>query len=340
MGTLDNIPYYIKGKPPRPLFEVGYMEELERAWKRPWGAQTHTGRMEMVMVHRPGEENEAPEIDQDLAFFNLPKGKPNLEVMQKEHDDFTQLLRDHGVEVIYLNPAPPLVGTYGIPLRSLVYARTATVVNGGAIIDRNACHYKRGMEWFYTRRLMEIGCPILYTVHGMGSFEASDMIIIDRKCVLIAKSCRTNEEGIRQVRQILEQVGVEEFIMTDLPGFWSERTEVCGGSSGYYHLDAVFAMVAEGIAVVKTAGVGYHALERLYRRGIEIIEVPEPEIRPGYGAANGLVIAPGKVVVPVGNPLTVAEIRKRGIAVYEMNFSEILKGGGGPKCITLPLIQR
>jgi N-dimethylarginine dimethylaminohydrolase len=316
------------------------MEELEKAWGRPWGAQTHTGRLEMVLVHRPGEENEAPEIKEDPPFFNLPKGIPDLKLMQKQHDAFVELLQNHGVEVIYLNPSPPLVGTYGIALRALVFARTGTVIRGGAILDRNANHYKRGMERFYAKRLTEIGCPILYTVHGMGSWEASDIIFVDPKCVIIGMGSRSNEEGFRQIRPILEQAGVEEFIITDLPGYWIHRTEQIGGQSGYFHLDGVFAMVAERVAVVNTAGVGYHALDKLNKRGVDIIEVPEKEAHSGYGAANGLVIAPGEVVVPAGNPETVARIRKKGITVHELDMSALLKGGGGPKCITMPLIQR
>ncbi len=166
-----------------PLFKVGFMEEMERAWGRRWGAQTHTGRLEMVLVHRPGEENEAPEIREDPTFFNLPEGVPEPKGLREEHDAFADILRREGTEVVYLDPERPLVGTYGIPLRALVYARTGTVIQGGAIIDRNANHYKRGMERFYAKRLAELGCPILYTVHGMGSFEASDLIFVDPKCI-------------------------------------------------------------------------------------------------------------------------------------------------------------
>lgn len=214
------------------------------------------------------------------------------------------------------------------------------MIHGGAILDRNATHYKRGMERFYAKRLVEIGCPILYTVHGMGSWEASDIIFVSPKCAVIGMGLRSNEEGFRQIRPILEQAGVEEFLITEMPGYWTYRKEQIGGYSGYFHLDGVFAMVAEGVAVVNTAGVGYHLLEKLHKKGVEIVEVPEKEGGRGYGAANGLVIAPGEVVVPAGSPETVSAIRKKGITVHEIDISEILKGGGGPKCITMPLIQR
>ena len=34
-----------------------------------------------------------------------------------------------------------------------------------------------------------------------------------------------------------------------------------------------------------------------------------------------------------------AELRKRGIEVIELDLSEFAKGGGGPTCLTLPLIR-
>ena len=299
MSRLDKIKYYQKGRT-APLFGVGFMEELERTWNRPWGAQTHTGRLEMVLLHRPGEENDAPEIREDPAFFNLPEGLPDWRIMQREHDAFADVLRSEGVEVVYLEPDAPLVGTYGVSLRALVYARTATVIRGGAIMDRNANHYKRGMERFYTKRLANLGCPILYTVHGMGSFEASDLIFVSPSCAIIGKSMRTNQEGIDQVVPILRQNGVEDILFTDVPGYWHRREAQWGGASGYFHLDAIFGMAAENLAVVYPGGVGYHLLEELNSRGIEIIEVPDAEVH--MLAPNLLVIKPGTVVIPGRQP--------------------------------------
>lgn len=338
MGRLDAVPHYRKGSGPIPLFNVGFMEELEKAWGRRWGAQSHTGTLELVLVHRPGDENTAPEIAEDPSFFNLPEGSPDLPRMQKEHDLFVEILQREGVEVVYLEPEGPLVGTYGLSLRALVYARTATVIGGGAILDRNANHYKRGMERFYARRLTALGCPILYTVHGLGSWEASDLIFVDPKCAIIARSVRSNQAGIDQVIPMLRHNGVEDVLFTDLAGYWTRRDSQWGGCSGYFHLDAVFGMAAERVAVVYTGGVGYHLLEQLHKRGVELVEVSEAEVRTL--APNLLVIKPGTVVIPAGNPDTVRQLRKKGITVHEVDFTELLKAGGGPKCITMPLVQR
>lgn len=337
MANLKDVPYYTPGRT-TPLFGVDYMEELPKAWGgRHWGAQNHAGTLELVMVHRPGEENVASEIEEDPAFFNLPQGNINLEAMQKEHDAFTDILRGDGAEVIYLDPEPPRVGTYGVPLRGLVYSRTATAINGGILLDRNANHYKRGMEYFYAKKLLELGCPILYTVHGNGSFEASDLIFAKPDTAVLARSIRSNEEGLRQIEGMLRQNGIEDILYTDLPGYWGRRESQWGGSSGFFHLDAVFGMAAENVAVIYTGGVGYHLLEELDKRGIEIVEVSDAEV--GNLAANLLVIRPGVVVLPEGNPETTRELERKGIKVHTLKMPELLKAGGGPKCITMPLVQ-
>lgn len=337
-SSLERIPYYEAGRGPIPLFDVGYMEELARAWGREWGAQNSVGTLEMVLVHRPGDENLAAEFAEDPGFFNLPEGQPDLAGLQAEHDSFCDIMRSEGCEVVYLDPAPPLVGTYGIPLRALVYARTATVIDGGAIMDRNANHYKRGMERFYSKRLTELGCPILYTVHGNGSFEASDLIFINPTCVALGRSVRTNDAGMAQVMAILRQNGIEDFVITDIPGPWRKRERQWGGASGYFHLDNVFGMAAEGVAVVHAGGVGYHFLDALDRRGVEIVEVPEAEVQTL--AQNLLVLKPGVVLMPANNPSTAGALEAKGIKVHQLEMPELLKAGGGPKCITMPLVHR
>ncbi|WP_270646662.1 arginine deiminase [Paeniclostridium hominis] len=57
--------------------------------------------LKKVLLHRPGEEveNLTPETLERLLFDDIPY----LEVMQKEHDEFADILRSNGVEVVYLH---------------------------------------------------------------------------------------------------------------------------------------------------------------------------------------------------------------------------------------------
>ena len=56
--------------------------------------------LKKVLLHRPGREllNITPDKLQELLFDDIPF----LKVAQKEHDAFAEILRENGVEVVYL----------------------------------------------------------------------------------------------------------------------------------------------------------------------------------------------------------------------------------------------
>ncbi len=58
------------------------------------------GKLKRVLLHRPGNEllNLTPDSLSRLLFDDIPY----LPEAQKEHDEFAQVLRDNGVEVVYL----------------------------------------------------------------------------------------------------------------------------------------------------------------------------------------------------------------------------------------------
>jgi len=59
-----------------------------------------TGTLKKVLLHRPGKEllNISPDTMDRLLFDDIPY----LKIAQEEHDAFTQVFRDNGVEVVYL----------------------------------------------------------------------------------------------------------------------------------------------------------------------------------------------------------------------------------------------
>jgi len=333
---LNKIPRYKEGAPHRPILDVPFMDELEATWKAPWGnVGGPFGFLNKVLVHKPGEEQDIEMIGDDLQLFNLPEGKTDVKKFREQHDNFVKALREHGSEVIFLEPKRPLVGTYGIPLRSASFMREHITVPGGIIICREAVAYKRGLEAFHAQRVGELGCPIIYTVHGNGVFEGSNSYWIDDKSIILATGLRGNAEGMRQIEWVLRNMGVEDIHHAQLPGYISRREHQVGPNSGYFHLDMTFGMASEGVACLYPGGVGYDTIDWLEKKGVDIVEISEEELH--LCAPNLLPLAPKKCLVPgIGFKMT-DELRKRGVEVVEVDLSEFAKAGGGPTCMTLPL---
>ena len=336
---LARIPLYEKGKPPQPLFDIDYMDELEATWGRKWGAQTELGRLRSVMV-QPITRGpvESPVVLEDPIYFGWPKGLPDMAAMLRNHESLVNLMKAEGVEVIYLNAPEFARGVYTV-LYGYDGPREVVVANGGALIGRPAVAAKRGIERILAQRLMEIGCPILYTMHGKGSaFEGGgNLIWLDETHVMLGASIRTSMEGIEEISPILNSVGVEEIHVAHLPGYLNHWTERAGGPGGFYHLDMVFNMAAEGVALIYPAGVGYDTVRYLKKKGLDLIEVPYEEMQ-NY-ACNVLALRPGRLIVTAGNPRTREQLEKRGIETVEMSFEGGKVSGRGPACSTLPLIR-
>lgn len=53
--------------------------------------------------------------------------------------------------------------------------------------------------------------------------------------------------------------------------------------------------------------------------------------------ANTLAIAPGEVIVYSRNPVTNKLLEENGIKIHVMSSSELSRGRGGPRCMSMPL---
>ena len=335
---LEHIPLYEKGKPPQPLFDIDYMDELEATWGRKWGAQTELGQLRAVMMQPPTMgQTDTPLYREDPVYFMWPKGVPDFEAMKRNHQSLADLLKGEGVEIVYLNAPDAVRGTYTF-IKGYDAPREPVILNGGALVCRNAIGPQRGINKLIATRLMEIGCPILYMAHGKGSsITGGNFVWLDERHVMIGCSVHTSMEGIEEVTPILHRAGVEEIHVAHMPGYLNQMTERAGGAGGFYHLDMIFQMVDQGVAVIYPAGVGYDTIRYLKKRNIDLIEIPLEEVQ-NY-ACNLLPIRPGRVVLTAGNARTREALEKRGVEVLEMTFDGGRLSGRGPVCSTLPLVR-
>jgi arginine deiminase len=89
---------------------------------------SEVGRLRAVIVHRPGAELKRvlPRQAGQLLFAGLPWAAR----AQQEHDIFTQVLRDHGVQVLYLTELLQDVLEYAPARQQAIMAALGSVLVG------------------------------------------------------------------------------------------------------------------------------------------------------------------------------------------------------------------
>jgi N-dimethylarginine dimethylaminohydrolase len=150
---------------------------------------------------------------------------------------------------------------------------------------------------------------------------------LDQRTLLVGRSYRTNDAGIRALREALPGVEVLAF---DLPRL--------RGPDACLHLLSLLSPLDDDLVVAYPPLMPIRLLELLAERRIAIVEVPEEEF--GSMGPNVLALAPRVAVALEGNPETRRRMESAGVDVSVFEGSEIAhKGEGGPTCLTRPLLR-
>ncbi len=248
---------------------------------------------------------------------------PHYESVLKEYDEFTQILKSHVPEIHYL---PPDQGT---GLDSIYVHDSLIITNKGAVLCSMGKELRRGEPSAAGEFLEGLEIPILGSITGKGRLEGGDVVWLDERTVAVGMGYRTNQEGIRQFKELTKDL-VDEFTVVPLP-HWE-------GPDDVMHLMSLISPVRRDIAVVYPRLLPVPFREWLLQRGIRLLSVPDSEFQTM--ACNVLTLTPGKCVMLAGNPQTKHMLEEAGISVYEYTGEEISrKGAGGPTCLTRPLLR-
>jgi N-dimethylarginine dimethylaminohydrolase len=240
-----------------------------------------------------------------------------------EYDRFLELIGEGGAEFLSL-PKAEHVGL------DSVYVRDASVVcDRGVILCAMGKPQRAGEPAAQRAAFAQWGIPVVGSIEPPGRLEGGDVVWLDSRCIAVGRGYRTNDEGIRQLGALLGDA-IDELVVVPLP-HWR-------GPGDVFHLMSILSPIAHDLAVVFSLLMPVPFRERLLARAMRLIEVPEEEF--DSMGANVLALAPRRVLMMAGNPRTRALIEKAGAEVSEYSGSEIsLKGGGGPTCLTRPIVR-
>ncbi len=275
---------------------------------------SETGPLREVLLCRPEYYRWQP--TNAVAHRTLADGQSFDEVvMLAQYDEFLDALGRAGVTCRFLDPKPHLP--------YMVYTRDSSQTTPwGPVIT----------QLFRPQRRGEYASVIeFYAEHGgiwhyadQGTLEGGDIHIIRPGLALIGHSGeRTDEAGAEQFADWLEDHG------------WEVRLQPF--AAHFLHLDLLFCMVADGLAVACLDVLDPDLIGWLRGRQIHLIDVPYRDAM-ALGC-NLLALGDDRVLSPHASQDLNVKLRAEGLEVLAPHLDVFTRGGGGAHCMTMPLAR-
>jgi N-dimethylarginine dimethylaminohydrolase len=246
----------------------------------------------------------------------------NFVVARAQHEELRRALEEAGVEVIELDGS-------GLSLDA-VYAHDPSFMTDHGTICLNMGKAARGGEPARHREFYrQLGIPVLGEILPPGTGEAGDMVWLDPKTLLVGRGYRTNSAGIEQLRALLGEQGVE-VLAAPLPHG--------GGPGCCLHLMSLMSMLDEGTVLVDLPWLAAETVQLLCGRGLRFVEIDATERETL--ACNVLALGKKRLLAIAENERTNERLRGAGFEVRTFAASEVgINGGGGPTCLTRPILR-
>ena len=254
------------------------------------------------------------------------------------------------------------------PMPNLYFTRDPFASVGSRVVQSHMRHQIRHRETLFNKYIFKYHpdfadkVKLYYKNHWPFSIEGGDILNFSEKVVAVGLSLRTTAKAIEIFAKNLfrdENSKAEVVLAIEIPK-----------ARAYMHLDTVFTQVDldkftiySGIqkdmqvyVLKKIADNGDYVaesyrmpLEQILEKYLEIDKAnliqcggndPVASAREQWNdAANTLAIAPGVVVCYNRNSITNERLREEGVEVLEISSSELSRGRGGPRCMSMPLIR-
>ena len=286
-------------------------------------AHSETGKLQSMFIKKVEQsfisEAHINEHWQELNFLS----KPNLDNASAEYTLFEAVLKEQGTQLLYL----PQDATVNM---DSIYCRDASIATNKGMIICNMGKAARMHEPVAEKKAFEAnGIPVLGAITAPGTLEGGDVAWLNENTLAVGHTYRSNEEGIRQLTALLQPLGVD-VITVPLPHY--------KGPSDVFHLMSILSPVDVNLAVVYSPLMPIAFRNLLLQKGYQLVEVPDDEFESM--GCNVLALAPRICLMVAGNPKTTMALENAGCKVIVYKGEDIsVKGGGGPTCLTRPVMR-
>ncbi|MFZ7121992.1 MAG: arginine deiminase [Eubacteriaceae bacterium] len=256
-------------------------------------------------------------------------------------------------EYFYLNPLP-----------NLYFMRDPATVIGNRLIINSMSNNIRKRESFIIKMIYKhhelfslYKKESYYEENTNYSIEGGDILILNKEVIAIGCSQRTSIPGIELLCKNLfkNNLSVKEILVIQIPKV-----------RAFMHLDTVFTMVdydkftifpgiIDKVNVIRISRGKDNNM--IFEREKDLVTTLKKSLKiriinlieTGGGneiiaareqwndSTNTLAISPGEVITYSRNEASNKILRKNNISVIEIDASELVRGRGGPRCMSMPL---
>lgn len=280
-----------------------------------WFIDSETGELSDVLLCPPDYYAWIP--SNDVAIQTLANGgEIDRAALNAQFGELVSALQSQDVSCYFLQPQKDM------PYQ--VYTRDSSQTTPfGTVVTRLMRHERIGEEAeirsFYAEDEIWKSC-------STGYIEGGDIHIIRPGLVVVGVTGgRTDEAGAREFLGWFEEAG------------WTTR--MIRFPEHFLHLDVIFAMVAENLALCATDIIADEDLDWLQAQGIRLLPVTYKEVMRDMGC-NVLALGRERVISPRHSVRINEALRAEGLTVIDPELNQFSRGGGSVHCMTMPLRRK
>jgi len=252
---------------------------------------------------------------------------------------------------------------YTDPMPNILFQRDPFASIGNGVAINNMLTDTRQRETILSEYMFKYhpmfeneNIPFYINRNNRYNSEGGDVLVLSKDTLAIGISKRTDPRAIEKLAKKLftSNTSFKTIIALNIPK-----------TRAFMHLDTVLTQIDYGvftihpgirkeltifelikkdkkIEVTRVFSTLEEILEKHLKRPIKLVNCGgSDKITSGReqwnDGANTLAIAPGTVIVYSRNHVTNKILREQGIKVLEISSSELSRGRGGPRCMSMPL---